>query len=55
MAEYKQTSGEIKQEETKSGNGSRLLEITRILHRHGFTRRMTPVKLRLILEDLGSR
>lgn len=53
MAEYKQTSEEIKQEETKSGNGSRLLEITRILHRHGFTRRMTPIKLRLILEDLG--
>jgi len=39
--------------ENRSGNGSRLLEITRILRRHDIVRGMTPVKLREILEDLG--
>ena len=34
-------------------NGSRLIEITRILTRHEVVRGMTPEKLRLILEDLG--
>ena len=33
--------------------GSRLKEITEVLHKHGITRGVTPEKLRLILEDLG--
>ena len=34
-------------------SGSRLKEITAVLRKHEITKGMTPVKLRLILEDLG--
>ena len=40
----------------KQGTGmysSRLKEITAVLRKHGITGGITPVKLRLILEDLG--
>lgn len=37
----------------KGEGGSRLREMTAVLHRHGITRGVTSEKLRLILEDLG--
>ena len=46
MSEQEKSRGSVE-------NGSRLIEITRILTRHEVVRGMTPEKLRLILEDLG--
>ena len=43
-----------KEEKTESKTyGSRLREMTAVLHKHEITRGVTPEKLRLILEDLG--
>lgn len=42
----------MRKEEPKE-YGTRLKEITSVIHKHGITRGVTPEKLRLILEDLG--